>query len=175
MFEQLVRPFASRTVTTTRRIVPIKVDETPDEAKIAWGTTGSLPTGVVQPKATNLENIESVGFNLRGNIDNFHQSSREPDFVDVPIRDSGGNEIGTVTLDRAKSITYNNKNMDPQKQFGYLQNQQKPFTYQQSEKFKMVVVAPRDAPTATTPTGSGIRSAVPSNNVSQRTDTYVYP
>jgi hypothetical protein len=165
MFEQLVRPFQSRQVTTTRRIVPAvhKPDEKPDEAKITWGSTGALPQGKVQPKSTNLENIESVGFNLRGNIDNFHQSVREGEEVDVPIRDNSGNQIGTATLDRATSITYNNKNLDPGRdpylqQFGYNQN-----------------FVPTNSPTATTPTGSGIRASVPSNDVSQRTDTYSYP
>lgn len=112
MFEQLVRPFQSRQILTTRRVVPVKVDDTPGEAKIAWGNVGSLPKEVVQPKGVNIENIMDVGFNIRGNIDNWHQSSREPEYVDVPIKDADGNEIGSVTLDRAKQIGYDKK-VDP--------------------------------------------------------------
>ncbi|HJQ59431.1 MAG TPA: hypothetical protein VJ890_21165 [Vineibacter sp.] len=170
MFEQLVRPFQSRQIGTTRRIVPVKVDDTPDEAKIAWGSVGELPQGAVQPKGVNTENIESVGFNLRGSIDNFHQSSRESDFVDVPIRDAAGNQIGSVTLDRAKSITYNKKGDPYLNQFGYNPDYgNKQFTYDAGAAGKTVTAST----SATAP--AGMRANVPSSNVSQRTDVYVYP
>lgn len=107
MFEQLVRPFQSRQIGTTRRIVPaVKTDDKPDEAKIIWGTVGELAREVVQPKGVNLENIESVGFNVRGNIDNWNQTSREGELVDIPIRDNDGNQIGATTVDRTKEIEY---------------------------------------------------------------------
>jgi hypothetical protein len=168
MFEQLVRPFVSRQIGTTRRIVPVKVDDTPDEARITWGTAGNLPEGVVQPKATNLENIEGVGFNLRGSIDKFNQSVRESDFVDVPIRDSGGSQIGTVTLDRAKSITYDRKGEPFLSQFNQ-NNSNKPFTYEAGATGKTLTAST----SATAP--AGMRANVTSTNVTQRTDVYIYP
>ena len=108
MFEQLVRPFAARPVTTTRRIVPIvKADDQPEEATVFWGAVGKLPQEFVQPRSTNLENIESVGFNLRGNLDNWKQSSREGENIEIPIRDMDDNQIGRVTVNRVKKLTFN--------------------------------------------------------------------
>ena len=181
MFEQLVRPFQSRQIGTTRRIVPVKVDDTPDEAKIAWGSVGELPQGAVQPKATNLENIENVGFNLRGSIDNFHQTSRESDEIEVPIRDNAGNQIGTATIDRAKEITYTKKGGKrwiPDGNFsGYMPN----FTgvgYDAPGELRELnpgeAYMPNFTGVARTPPPPGMRKDVPSNNTTQRTDRYSY-
>lgn len=182
MFEQLVRPFASRQVTTTRRIVPIrKEDETPEEAIIEWGSPGQLPRGVAQPKGVNLENIESVGFNLRGSIDKFHQSSRESDQVDVPIRDSGGAQIGTVTLDRAQMITYNKKNGEREAPFDdsykayYNQNYRTTDTGGKYEPYMPNITGTKEVVSVDEDKNPGLRKSVPSNNVSQRIDTFTYP
>jgi hypothetical protein len=167
LFEQLVRPFASRQVTTTRRIVPVKTEDKPEEAKITWGEVGQLPQSVVQPQSTNLENIESVGFNLRGSIDKFNQSSRRSELVDVPIRDSGGRQIGTVTLDRAKEITYNKRDTDravAYSNYGYNQNYTTDTPYLPNFTGMAAVADPP----------AGLRATVPSANVSQRSDTHSY-
>lgn len=136
MFEQIVRPFTSRQITTTRRIVPVKVDDTPEEARITWGSTGNLAQGVVQPKSVNLENIENVGWNIRGSIDKFHQSSREDDRVELPITDDAGNRVGTATIDRAKEVDFKKPYLP---NFGYNQNyrpNRKPFSYEAEGKPK---------------------------------------
>ena len=185
MFEQLIRPFQSRQIGTTRRLVPIKVDDTPDGATITWGSTGNLPQGVAQPKGVNLENIESVGFNLRGNIDNFHQTSRESEQVDVPIRDNSGTQIGTATIDRAKEITYANKNgqrLLPQGNFGYTSPNFTGVGYVVPTPMEEVpgffdpgkAYMPNFTGVATVNPPPGLRKDVPSNNTSQRTDRYTY-
>jgi hypothetical protein len=107
MFEQLVRPFATRPVTTTRRIVPIQTDDVPELAIITWGAVGALPPERVQPQGTDLENIESVGFVVRGNIDNWKQSVRESENIEIPIKDKDDNEIGKVKVNRVKKLTFN--------------------------------------------------------------------
>lgn len=181
MFEQLVRPFQSRQIGTTRRIVPVKVDDTPDEATITWGSTGNLPQGAVQPKGVNLENIESVGFNLRGNIDNFNQTSRENEQVELAINDESGNRVGTAVIERAKEITYANKNGKrwiPDGNFGgYMPN----FTgvgYEAPGQLRELDPGegylPNFTGVARTPPPPGLRRDVPSANVSQRTDRYTY-
>ena len=184
MFEQLVRPFQSRQIGTTRRIVPVKVDDTPDEAMIAWGAVGDLPQGAVQPKGVNLENIENVGFNIRGSIDKFHQSPNreesEREEVDLPIKDGAGNTVGTATISRAKSLTWDTKvkdpNFGPTANFGKDANwTYKPPDYRAGDPPKQYNVTPSAQPTAITPVGSGIRANVPSADVSRRTDTYIYP
>lgn len=161
MFEQLVRPFQSRQVTTTRRIVPAihKPDEKPNEARITWGSTGQLPPSVVQPKATNLENIESVGFNVRGSIDNWNQSVREGEQVTIPVRDNSGNQIGETVVDRTKSITYTgrvNQNQPYLPNFGHNQNYQ-----------NLTGIS------ATAP--DGLRGNVPSADTTQSTYNFTYP
>jgi hypothetical protein len=146
MFEQLVRPFQTRQIGTTRRIVPVKTDEpqTPEEARLTWGSVGALAQGVVQPKATNLENIESVGWNVRGNIDNFHQTSREGEMVTVPVKDNAGNTIGETTIDRTKEIGFQKPYLP---NFGYNQNYRpgrKPFSYSAEGKPKRYDITPSD-------------------------------
>lgn len=182
MFEQLVRPFTSRQVTTTRRVVPVKTEDKPEVARIAWGAAGRLAQGVVQPKGVNLENIESVGWNIRGSIDKFHQSPNraEREEVELPIKDGAGNTVGTAKISRAKEITWDTKNKpylpnfgpDPQRQFGYNPNfpdAGKPFTYG-------AVLSPHVISVSTgAPPPAGLRSSVPSADISQRTDTYIYP
>ena len=186
MFEQLVRPFQSRLIGTTRRIVPIKVDDTPQEARITWGSVGNLAQGVVQPKGVNLENIESIGWNLRGNIDNFQQSSRRSEFIDLDITDEAGNKVGTATIDRAKEIDYKKPYLP---NFGYNQNyrpNRKPFSYEAEGKPKRYDIGPSTGGGVTskepaTPSAggtgqvTGLRADVPGKDVSGRSDVYVYP
>jgi len=174
MFEQLVRPFTARAIITTRRVVPVKIDDTPEDAAITWGSTGKLPQGAVQPKSTNLENIESVGFNIRGSIDKFHQTSRESEQVAVPIRDNGGNQIGTATIDRAKEIVYAGRNSKGEPylpNFGYNQNYS---TDGSGGKYTAYMPDFTGVAAASDPP-AGLRKEVPSANVSQRTDTYSFP
>lgn len=177
MFEKLVRPFQTRLIGTTRRIVPIKVDDTPGEAKIAWGAVGMLPEEKVQPKGVNLENIESVGFNVKGNIDNFHQTSREDEQVAIPVRDEAGNQIGETTVARAKSITYNKKELDkpsnfgPSANFGYNQN----YTTNPDGNYAPYMANFTGVAEVQDRTLNGLRKDIPSNNTSQRTDFFKYP
>lgn len=183
MFEQLVRPFQTRLIGTTRRIVPVKVDDTPDEARITWGSTGNLAQGVVQPKGVNLENIETVGWNLRGSIDKFHQSSREDEQVELPINDDNGNRVGTAVIDRAKEVDYKKPYLP---NFGNNQNyrpNRKPFSYEAEGKPRQVDIPP-SANTVTSiipanpgsnQTPPGLRANVPGKEVSGRNDVYVYP
>lgn len=207
MFEQLVRPFQSRSIGTTRRIVPVQTDPpaTPDEARITWGSVGALAQGVVQPKGTDLENIETVGWNVRGSIDKFNQSSRRDERVELPINDESGNRVGTATIDRAKEVEFKKPYLP---NFGYNQNYRpgrKPFSYEAEGKPKKYDMSdyqfaesptpapvspppvpppkpdPPPAPTvvppapATTDLISGLRQNVPGNDVMGRTDFYTYP
>ena len=179
MFEQLVRPFQTRLIGTTRRIVPVKVDDTPDEARITWGSTGNLAQGVVQPKGVNLENIESVGWNLRGNIDNFNQSSRRDERVELAINDESGNRVGTATIDRANEIDYQKRYMPNFNNQSSRRNQE-PFSYEAGGKPKRNDITP-STPTVipvssgTNQTPPGLRANVPGKDVSGRSDVYVYP
>src|SRR5215510_14098678 len=113
MFEQLVRPFAARPVTTTRRIVPKVISEpTVEEAKITWGSAGTLPEGIVQPVGVNLENIESVGFNVKCASQNWTQASRKGEDVEVPLKTAGGTTFGTIKVDRTKEISFSRKEVN---------------------------------------------------------------
>lgn len=184
MFEQLVRPFTSRQITTTRRIVPIKkeADATPKEAKIMWGEAGNLPDEKVQPKGVNLENIENVGFNVRGSIDKWHQSSRESDQVDIPIKDNAGNQIGAATIDRAKDIGFTGR-LELRKtplpepgNFGYNQN------YYSGPGGKYVPYLPNfqgvaevNDPEEPKPKTDGLRKDLPSADTKQAHFKYTYP
>lgn len=159
MFEQLVRPFAARPVTNSRKIVPVVIQESVETAAITWGVSGTLPTEVAQPSATTLENIMAVGFNIRGSVDKFNQSSRRSEFVDVPIRDEGGTQIGTTTVDRVKSITYSQRNR--------VSGGANPNTVNTAYLPNFTGVAGSAAPT-------GLRAAVPANDVSQITLSHSY-
>jgi hypothetical protein len=189
LFEQLVRPFQTRQIGTTRRIVPVRtnVPETPEEARITWGSTGNLAQGVVQAKGVNLENIETVGWNLRGNIDNFNQSSRRDEQVELAINDESGNRVGTAVIDRAKEVGFQ-KPFDPKSfsNFGYNPNyrpNRKPFSYEAEGKPKRYDIGPSTGGvTSKTPaeTGAlgevtGLRADVPGKDVSGRNDVYIYP
>jgi hypothetical protein len=177
MFEQLVRPFTSRQVTTTRRVVPIKTDDTPDNATITWGTAGEMPKNVVQPKGVNLENIESVGFNIKGGIDKWNQSVRESELVDIPIKDAAGNQIGTTTVDRVKSITFTGRIPDDENKGGpYLPNYTgtadvpaRSISYQKDfDGTWYPIQGPVDPKT-------GLRQKISSADLQQRIDSYHYP
>lgn len=179
MFEQLVRPFQTRLIGTTRRIIPVKTDDTPEDARITWGSTGNLAQGVVQPKGVNLENIESVGWNLRGNIDNFNQSSRRSEFIDLDIKDEAGNTVGKATIDRANEIDYQKRYM-PNFNNQSSRSNREPFTYEAGTKPKRNDITPA-TPTVipvssgTNQTPPGLRANVPGKDVSGRSDVYVYP
>lgn len=177
MFEQLVRPFTSRQVTTTRRVVPIKTNDIPETAAIRWGTTGEMPQNVVQPKGVNLENIESVGFNIKGSIDRWNQSVRESELVDIPIKDDAGNQVGTTTVDRVKSMTFTGRVPDDKDKGGpYLPNYsgtaevpETSISYQKDfDGTWYPIQGPVDPKT-------GLRQKISSANLQQRIDTYKYP
>lgn len=178
MFEQLVRPFQTRLIGTTRRIVPVKVDDTPDEARITWGSTGNLAQGIVQPKGVNLENIESVGWNLRGNLDNFNQSSRRDEQVELAINDESGNRVGTAVIERANEIDYQKRYM-PNFNNQSSRRDREPFSYEAGAKPKQATPAATGTiipvSSGTNQTPPGLRANVPGKDVSGRSDVYVYP
>jgi hypothetical protein len=119
MFEQLVRPFQSRPVTTTRRIVPVVTEAVPETAVISWGKAGTVPVGVRQPDGVDLENIETTGFRLRDCSQKWKQTSRLGEDVDIPIKTPAGTEIGKVTADRTKEITFGRRETAETQPFSY--------------------------------------------------------
>lgn len=114
MFEQLVRPFQTRQVTTTKRIIPVKSEAAPQTAIISWGAAGTLPEGVVQPSAVDLESIESIGFQLHSCTENWTQADRVGEESQLPIKTTGGAVIGNATVDRTKEITFRRREAEVQ-------------------------------------------------------------
>lgn len=138
MFEQLVRPFAARPVTTTRRIVPVVSDAVPETAVITWGKAGTVPTGTQQPDATNLENIESVGFRLHNCYENWNQKNVTTEEATVPIMSSAGTQIGQTTVNRIREIEFSRR-----------ETQEQPFSYAAVGVASVV---------------AGLRSSIPGSN-----------
>jgi hypothetical protein len=99
MFEQIVRPFQSRQVITTRRIVPSVSDGSDTgTAVLTWGEAGKIERGA--PQEDGLD-YGTAGFNVECCNDTWDQSG-QPETEDVEIR-SG------VTVRRVRQIAFKNE------------------------------------------------------------------
>lgn len=105
IFETIVRPFQSRPVTATRRVVSA-VGEAgdPGTATLTWGEAGTVARGVKQEEGRNLE---LVGFNLN-DCEEIWSQKGDPVTEDIttPIVTAEGGEIGTTTWKRIREIKF---------------------------------------------------------------------
>lgn len=106
MFEQLVRPFQTRPVTTTRRIVPVVTEAVPETAILSWGKAGTVAAGVQQPDGVDLE---IAGFRLNNCAEDWNQKSVTTEEVEAPVKNNAGAEVGKFTVNRIRDITFHRK------------------------------------------------------------------
>src|SRR5688572_13415763 len=112
MFEQLVRPFAARPVTTTRRIVPVVTEAVAETAILSWGAAGTVAQGVLQPEGTDLA---TPGFRVNMcNAEDWNQKTVLTEEVENPVETNSGVEIGKFTTNRIREITFSRKEANTQ-------------------------------------------------------------
>lgn len=113
MFEQLVRPFAARPVTTTRRIVPVVTEAVAETATLSWGAAGTVAQGILQEEGTDLA---TPGFRVNMcTAEDWNQRSVRTEEVENPIVAAGTEiEIGKFTTNRIREITFHRKEANTQ-------------------------------------------------------------
>lgn len=117
MFEQLIRPFESRQVTNTRRIVPVVTDAVAETAILSWGKVGTVALGVQQPDGVDLL---SGDFRLNRCHENWHQKGKpETEEYEVPLKNANGTDIGKAIAERIKKINFSKRNTDERQPFSY--------------------------------------------------------
>lgn len=111
MFEQIVRPFQSRPVVTTRRIVPSVSDGSDTgTAVLMWGEAGKIELGAKQEEG----DLASAGFTTNCCDDTWSQKGTPiTDDIDNPVTTSGGAQVGTFTTRRIRQISFQNKKNGP--------------------------------------------------------------
>lgn len=106
MFEQIVRPFVSRPVTATRRVVPAVSDGSDTgTAVLTWGRAGAIERGAKQEEG---EDLASVGFNVECCDDVWDQKG-EPEREENrgPLYAAGtDNKIGEAVYSRVTEISF---------------------------------------------------------------------
>lgn len=112
MFEQLIRPFSARPVTTTRRIVPIVTEAVAETAILSWGTAGTVAQGILQEEGTDLA---APGFQVNMcTAEDWNQRSVTTEEVENPVETNSGLEIGKFTTNRIREITFHRKEANTQ-------------------------------------------------------------
>jgi hypothetical protein len=96
MFEQIVRPFQTRDVLQTRRIVKSLSTKTGERAFLTWGAAGTIPAGALQPPPTPA--APQPGFNVIQDSPAQWVQTEEPVTEEV--------QVGGVTIKRVRAITF---------------------------------------------------------------------
>lgn len=110
-FEQIVRPFQSRPVTATKRVIRSVVTSPtePLTATLTWGAAGEIVQGAKQVQGVDLE---AVGFTLNRCNDDWKQVGQpETELEEIPIYspDESGTQIGKTTSKRVTKISFKKK------------------------------------------------------------------
>lgn len=111
MFETIVRPFQSRQVITTRRIVPSVSDGSDTgTAVLTWGEAGTIEKGAKQEEG----DLASAGFTTNCCDDTWDQKG-DPvtEDIDAPVSTASGTQVGTFTTRRIREISFQNKKNGP--------------------------------------------------------------
>lgn len=112
MFEQLIRPFESRSVTTTRRIVPVVSEAIPETAILSWGAAGTVALGVQQPDGVDLL---AGNFRVNDCHETWNQKSVKTESTEVPTLNPAGTAIvGKTTVERIKEIDFTRREPETQ-------------------------------------------------------------
>jgi hypothetical protein len=103
-FEQLVRPFAARPVTTTSRVIPTVKPAVSETAILSWGVAGEIPQGVKQEAGADL----TGSFTVKQCNDDWKQKGQpETTLHDVPTLTAAGAPTGIIArVERIDKIRF---------------------------------------------------------------------
>lgn len=99
--EQIVRPFQKPVSIATRRIVSVNQNVTSQDAIIAWGQAGAMPS-------PTQEQPGQTGFKIENCNETFHEKNRTTHDQTITDGASGASVTFTIT----DKITFSKSNLD---------------------------------------------------------------
>lgn len=100
--EQIIRPFQSREILTTRRIISTSLKIPVQEAGVEWGAAGDMPSAVEVEK----DEEGGMSFNVVDCDDKFDEKNRKFSTIRIEQPDHPENY---VVVERINQITFNKK------------------------------------------------------------------
>jgi hypothetical protein len=108
MLEELVRPFQSPAVISSRRIVTSNTKAPLETAHLEWGKSGALPSAI---ETAADQPAQGINFNTKKEDQHLKEKTRETERVKVQQE---GNPDNYVVIERVKSVSFANAGKEPE-------------------------------------------------------------